>query len=90
MKIKEVLQKAIDKYGAAAQSVVAMEELAELQKEISKSYRGENNKEQLTEELADVYIMLMQLRIMHDIPVRNIGNEMLKKVERLNTRLSGR
>ena len=38
--------------------VIAMEELAELQQAISKGIRGKLNKDNLTEEIADVYIVL--------------------------------
>jgi hypothetical protein len=51
-------------FGERAQMVVALEELAELQKEITKQLRGEGNLDHLSEEMADVQIMLDQLEIM--------------------------
>ena len=51
--IKQVLETLQDK-----SMVIAMEELAELQQAISKGIRGKLDKDNLTEEIADVYIVL--------------------------------
>ena len=59
------LKQAIETYGEDKQKVVAMEELAELQKELSKSIRGEGNIAHISEEMADVEIMLEQLKLMY-------------------------
>lgn len=64
MRYHGVLLDAIMTFGERAQMVVALEELAELQKEITKQLRGEGNLEHLSEEMADVQIMLDQLEIM--------------------------
>lgn len=42
---------------------MSMEEMAELSKELSKNIRGEHNADALAEEMADVEIMLEQLKI---------------------------
>lgn len=56
--------KAIENFGPATQQVVAMEECGELIQAISKSIRGaEHNVE---EEIADVEIMIEQLKLMFD------------------------
>lgn len=49
------------------QEVIWIEELGELQHEITKSLRGMLNKEHLIEELADVLICLEQLKIQYNI-----------------------
>ena len=49
------------------QDVIWMEELAELQKEISKGLRGKGNRNNLIEETADVIICLTQLILKYDI-----------------------
>ncbi|MBQ9732648.1 MAG: hypothetical protein IJV74_00260 [Clostridia bacterium] len=59
----EVYRAAFDSYKSENQLIVAVEELSELQKELCKVLRGEGNSEALAEEMADVTIMLEQLRI---------------------------
>ena len=56
-----VLKRAVDTYGKKMQMVVCIEEMAELQKELSKAIRGKGNVLALAEEIADVKIMLEQL-----------------------------
>ena len=86
---KETLLKAIERFGKEAQSIVAMEELAELQKEISKSLRGQKNQEQMAEEIADVTIMIMQLQLMYGITDEKVCEYINHKVKRLEGRLEG-
>lgn len=50
------------KYGEDKQIVVAMEECSELIKELSKHLRGKENLINISEEIADVEIMLDQLK----------------------------
>jgi len=59
--INKVLKRAVDTYGKKMQMVVCIEEMAELQKELSKAIRGKGNVLALAEEIADVKIMLEQL-----------------------------
>lgn len=61
---KQILYDAIKKYGVDAQLKMAIEEMSELTKEICKNFRGKENKEQIAEEIADVEIMIEQLKIM--------------------------
>lgn len=63
-------------------SVVAMEELAECQKEISKFVRGNGNKQNLAEEIADVYFTLAQIASIHSIPMMDIQEAIGIKMER--------
>lgn len=79
---------AISRWGKLLQSVVAMEEMAELTKEISKVIRGSGDIANLTEEMADVYIMLRQLEIMHDIS-DGVQVAIMEKTARLKARLEG-
>lgn len=53
--------------GGRTQEVIWIEELGELQHEITKSLRGNLRKEHLIEELADVLICIEQLRIKYNI-----------------------
>ena len=57
---KELYSYLKNKYGYK-QIIVAIEELSELQKELTKSLRDKIDKEHLTEEIADVKIMLEQV-----------------------------
>ena len=87
MNVKEVLKKAIETYGKENQSMMLFEEMAELQKEVCKSLRGNNNHDEIVEEIANVLIMIEQLKIMHDVKYREL-NEMLNfKINRLKERL---
>lgn len=72
----------IDHYGQESQKMMLLEEMAELQKEICKEFRGELNKEAITEEVADVLIMLEQVQMMYDISdirLLEIANEKLAR-----------
>ena len=84
---QDVYAKAIITYGVEMQSTVAIEELSELQKEICKMLRGIENKDHLTEEIADVQIMLDQLKIMYDIYEGDLSLVKIQKIERLKERL---
>ena len=85
----EVYKEALKQYGQEMQMVVAIEELAECQKEICKVLRGKGILDHLAEEIADATIMLEQLRLMHDID-ELACQEMDEKVERLSDRLGMR
>lgn len=81
----EVVFKAIKTFGEDMQKIVAMEELAELQQALSKDLRGKDYN--VEEEIADVYIMLMQLELMYD--KTKIEEWIDKKIDRLDKRLRG-
>ena len=78
---------AIAYYGRTSQVLVAVEELAELQKALLKNInRGEDNCAELLEEMADVRIMLEQLQIIYDIDPRELDAAIARKIERLRKR----
>lgn len=83
---KKVYQIAYEKYGIGAQIVIAVEEMSELTKEICKISRGQGNMSHLAEEIADVTIMMEQLRLMYDIN-DEVCDYMNAKVQRLQNRL---
>ena len=62
MNKEKIYKKAIGKYGVAAQLDMVIEEMSELTKEICKIKRGKGNYMNLVEEIADVEIMLEQLK----------------------------
>lgn len=84
-----IFEKAIETYGADLQKQVAIEEMAELTKEICKDFRGIGNREHILEEIVDVSIMLEQLQIMYDISTSEMLSAVESKVKRLEERLKG-
>ena len=78
-----VYYKAIMTYGIRAQSIVAIEELSELTKEITNQLRGKGDADHLVEEIADVEIMLGQLKMMYDIYDGDVEEHKKQKIERL-------
>ena len=63
-----LLAKAIQHYGADGQITVAIEEMAELTKELCKTKRGEMDLDHIAEEISDVGIMIEQLKIIFACP----------------------
>lgn len=84
----DVLKQAIDRYGKTLQTFVAIEEMSELIKELSKNMRGKDNHEAIVEEIADVYIVLDQIQIMNGIDVNEVVTKMHEKLERLKERMN--
>ena len=82
-----VLEKAIEKWGKEAKTIVAMEECAELIKECSKMLRGQGNIDHLIEEIADTMICITELEVMYNIDNGDVLTEIVYKLERLEKRL---
>ena len=82
-----ILERAIETYGKDMQLTVAIEEFSELIKEICKNKRGEDNIEAITEEMADCYIMLQQMRIIFGITTSELRSVEQEKMIRLEERL---
>ncbi len=81
--LEREFQAAINTYGKEQQEVVAIEELSELQKELTKDLRGFGNREYIVEELTDVLIMLDQVRHIHRITDTEIARKRQHKAKRL-------
>ena len=81
-----ILQRAIAKYGEEAQMKMVLEEMSELQKEICKRWRGKDNRDAIIEEVADLEIMLDQLKLMLDIQ-NHVQQARQDKLLRLQGRL---
>jgi len=80
------LRKVINKFGKEAQCRQVMEECAELIQAVNKNLRSAGAKENLIEEMADVGIMLDQLRIMFEIKeveINKIRLEKMKQIKRM-------
>lgn len=85
---KSVYVTAIEKWGIDAQACMAIEEMSELTKEICKVRRGKNDLDALADEIADVTIILEQLRIMFNLNDL-VCQHMDTKITRLKSRLAG-
>ena len=83
----KVLEKAILTYGREHQLNIAIEEMSELTKEICKYKRRNENQAEIIEEMADVYIMLEQMKMIFGISEQQINEQIDYKVERLKGRL---
>ena len=85
-KNKEVYKRALEIYGEKSQINMMFEEMSELQKELCKSTRGIQNRRMIADEIADVEIVLGQMKLLFDIENEVVERKEFK-VERLMTRL---
>ena len=88
----EILRKNIKRHGHTTEMFIAAEEAAELIQAISKvrryGYIGEYV-ENLIEEIADVSIILQELKMMFDITDADFEKKIDFKIQRINDRLNG-
>lgn len=83
----EILSAAVATWGKDAQTKMLLEEMAELQKkEICKAWRGKDNEVEIAEEVADVEIMLAQIKMIFNIDA-SVGVYRDEKIKRLRQRL---
>lgn len=82
---KKILQKVIIENGIVKQSLIYLEELDELGQRISKAARGKLNKANLTEEIADVYNVITQLKMFYGINDEDIQTRLNYKINRTAT-----
>lgn len=79
------LNNALCKWGKEAQLMMAIEEMAELTKELAKYFRDGKNETEIQEEVADVFITVLQVAMMFDY--NQINDEIAFKMKRLKDRL---
>lgn len=87
----KITEKAIATYGGELQSMVAMEECAELVQAISKCIRephDEESRKHLVEEMADVLICLQQLKSIYEVSDLELDFWTASKLGRLERRLN--
>ena len=82
----EVLTQAVKRYGVVSQVNMMFEEMSELQKELCKHLRGKDNLTEIAEEIADVEIMLAQMKAIFGCAAMVEGWRQTK-VDRLANRL---
>jgi NTP pyrophosphatase (non-canonical NTP hydrolase) len=83
---KNTYEATYQKYGIGSQIVIAVEEMSELIKEICKIERNKGNMDNLAEEVADVTIMMEQLRLIYGINDA-VCKQMDMKIRRLQDML---
>lgn len=83
-----IMLDAINLFGNHAQIDMAVEEMCELTKELLKHRRFNDNRCKIVEEMADVYIMLEQLKIIFGIEEIELGIESEYKLQRLHERMN--
>lgn len=82
---KAILTQSINAFGRETQMVVATEEMSELQKEICKVLRGLGSEDHIAEEIADVEIVVEQLKIMFN-NFEQVARWKRRKLDRLMSR----
>lgn len=83
---KLLFKKALCDFGTDAQITMVFEEMSELQKELCKRLRGKDNVNDIAEKIADVEIMLDQMKLLFNIAPM-VSNYRSEKVARLSERL---
>lgn len=83
---KEIYKQSLEKCETEAQITMVFEEMAELQKELCKSLRGKENRIEIAEEIADVEIMLAQMKLLFNIE-EGVRRHKTLKLSRLKDRL---
>jgi NTP pyrophosphatase (non-canonical NTP hydrolase) len=89
-KRRMILERVIEAYGKDMQLTVAVEELSELIKELCKNKRGNDNRDNIIEELADCYIVMEQIEIIFNISGNELHYKTVEKLNRLERRLAER
>lgn len=78
-----IIHRALENFGSVNELVVTIEELSELQKEVTKFLRNQGSVENVIEELSDVYIVLEYLKIIFAIDDESVNKEIDYKLNRL-------
>lgn len=85
---KKILLQAVDHYGAKNQAAQLMGEMGELGAELTRHFfQGRDRKKEVTEEIADVQIMLEQVILYLDME-DDVAKWRLNKLQRLESRMN--
>ena len=79
-------------HGYANQKAKAIEEMSELQQALARDLEGRRDRDNLSEEMADVYIMLGQLELIynnHDDIVANVRMKLARTLEQVEAERTG-
>lgn len=88
--IDEKLKKIADHYGLQAQKGMLIEEMAELMQAVNKHDRRPFNLNAITEEMADVEIMLAQIKYLYGISQQKIDEITEYKIKRTIERMEAK
>lgn len=77
----DILERLVDTFGNK-QINICIEEMSELTKELCKHNRGHYNLDKIYEEMADVYIMLEQMKILFNVDENYLQEEINYKINR--------
>lgn len=83
---KNIIQKSVAFNGRTLQTIVAMEELAELIQALSKELRSKHDKEHLVEEIADCYIVIETVKEMFNVSESEVQQLIIEKQNRQEQR----
>ena len=86
-KERAVFQKALKTWGGEAQVLCLLEEMAELQDALCKHKRGRRTLEDIAEEIANVEIMLDQMKLLFHIE-KEAEAQRARKIARVEERLN--
>ena len=83
---KEICMAALQTWGPKVQNLVIFEEIAEFLKTYAKCIRTKGNREELIDEIADMEIVLQQMKIMYDVE-EDVESSVTRKLEKLEEKL---
>lgn len=82
MTVEKFVKYIMDKNGKNYQFTIAMEEMSELIKELSKNIRGESNRSEIVEEASDVLMCLKEIFYFFDIDELEVQKALHQKIEK--------
>ena len=88
LKYKPNINLILNSQSVDVNKTIVIEELSELQKELCKDLRGYNRREEIKEEMADVYICLQLLKEIYNFSDEELEKmyerKMRRNIERIN------
>ena len=82
------IKKMLNSQSVEVNKTIVIEELSELQKEVCKYLRGDERREEIKEEMADVYICLQMLKEIYNFSDEDLEKmyerKMRRNIERMN------
>lgn len=89
MTVDRFIEFIFSKTNAEIQEIICIEELSELQKELTKHLRGEENWDHIVEEIADVQLMIYQMQHYFQIDPEEIKRRIANKIDRTLNKIIG-
>lgn len=89
MNIDKFVEFIFSKNDSEIQEIICIEELAELQKELTKHLRGKENWDHIVEEIADVQLMIYQMQHYFQIDPEEIERRIANKIDRTLNKITG-